>query len=370
MSLCWACLLSDRRCGGAQSSAPAARAGESLATSRPSCLVGAPGGGVGRFSSGRACTGRRCARLQFVRGGGMRWYGAVDIVSGELRFSFQIRDSADEQPRFKLIPRSGENVWWQNAATFVSRRLGVGIDQRRQYVRLGSSGRRGAAQSRPGVRDHGRRGGAGTLWIDDLVLEPLPTAEAVPPRPVARSSSFRTRQQAAFAIDGDRSSFWLSARGDDKPWLALDLGSEREIGGLVVEWFPGRHPRDYAVEISADGRRVGAVSHRSQRQGGRDICTSGDRGRHMRLERSLAGAGEIAFSTSRSPRDVGADARGVDPDDRGGSPRGATALDIGEQAYVRWSRGGARKSVARRRWRARDGKAASRRAVSWVDRSS
>src|SRR5439155_8588356 len=93
-------------------------------------------------------------------------------------------------------------------------------------------------------------GGAGTVWLDELELEPLPLAPATPPAPRPSASSAEPGHLAAAAADGDTASAWRSAPRDRRPWIALDLGGEREYGGLTIDWASGGHPGDYAVEAS------------------------------------------------------------------------------------------------------------------------
>ena len=98
-------------------------------------------------------------------------------------------------------------------------------------------------------------GGAGSVWIDDLTLEPLPPPDATPPPPRASASS-ASPEHAAAALDGDAATGVGSrAVGDSTPGSCWIFGEEREFGGLVLDWVPGRQARDYVVEASGRRRR-------------------------------------------------------------------------------------------------------------------
>ncbi|HYM81588.1 MAG TPA: discoidin domain-containing protein [Candidatus Limnocylindria bacterium] len=281
--------------------------------------------------------------FKFVRGGGyavVRRAVALDLPDN-YRFRFQLRGQAPpNHVEFKLIDASGENVWWQNRRDVHFPKDWEPVSIKRRQIQF-AWGPQGGGELRKVAAIElaitAGSGGEGTVWIDDLMLEPLPPVESTPLRPVARASSFRPRQEAALAIDGNASSFWLSARGDQRPWMALDLKDEREIGGLVVHWFPGRHPKEYAVETSSDGREWRTVRTVRNGNGGRDVLHLPEtEARHLRLRTLARGrASEIGivdvaiqpvtWAPSRETffRAIAADAP------RGSYPRSIT----GEQTY-------------------------------------
>jgi hypothetical protein len=109
------------------------------------------------------------------------------------------------------------------------------------------------------------------VWIDELTLTPLPPPGAQPSRPVASASSFAMGRAPDAVLDDDAKTFWETAKDDPEPWIALDFGGEREYGGLIVDWMPGRGAADYVVETSGgDGtwRQAWAVAGGN---GGRDF---------------------------------------------------------------------------------------------------
>jgi len=203
----------------------------------------------------------RALRLdfRFAKGGGYAVIHrdlALDLPEN-YRFRFRVRgECLPENLEFKLVDSTGANVWWSNQRDFVfpARWDSVALKKRHIPFAWGPAGsgeiRRVAAIE---FAVTAGSGGAGSVWLDDLTLEPLPPPGATPPPPVASASSSQPEHEAVRAMDGDSATTWASAPGDARPWLALDFGVELEFGGLVLDWAPGQRLSDYAVEASEDG---------------------------------------------------------------------------------------------------------------------
>jgi F5/8 type C domain len=195
--------------------------------------------------------------FRFVKGGG---YAVVHkTVSLDLpdnyRFRFALRGKCPpENLEFKLIDASGENVWWSNQRDFRFPAVwdSVSLPKRRIGYAWGPLGG-GEIRHVAGIEFAitAGSGGEGSVWLDQLTLEPLPAAGTPPPRPVASATS-ETRGRAAAALDGDPSTAWVSDASDRAPALTLDLGVSREFGGLTLDWASGRAPATYVVETSDD----------------------------------------------------------------------------------------------------------------------
>lgn len=192
-------------------------------------------------------------------------------------FSFSLRGRAPVNTlEFKLVDPNGENVWW-----YVHRDLRwpetweqVTIKKRQISFAWGPAG--GGDISRIASLEivvTAGTGGEGTIWIDDLELRELPPPGAVFPPPTATASTSAPAMAPASApatasglspappgdgspnaaVDGDTLTAWRSASTDRAPALTLDLGVEREFGGLVLDWGRHRHPASYDIETSPDG---------------------------------------------------------------------------------------------------------------------
>src|SRR5262249_46749806 len=99
----------------------------------------------------------------------------------------------------------------------------------------------------------GGESGPSTLWIDDLAFEPRKPVTADGIVPHVEASSFQPEFEPEGAADGSPATRWKSEPVPDPQWLALDFGSNREYGGLIVDWDPEDFAVAYGVDVSADG---------------------------------------------------------------------------------------------------------------------
>jgi hypothetical protein len=172
---------------------------------------------------------------------------------------------------FKLVDSSGANVWWHVRRDLAFPRAWSPMTTRRRQIRFAWGPAGGGEIRRPAFLEFAvstGEGGAGSVWIDDLTLEPL-EPDTTAPRPRASASSSRPGREPERAVDGDARTVWTSGPGDATPWLTLDLGRTREIGGVAIDWGPDRPP-PYRISLSRDGTEwtVRRVVPRSN--GGRD----------------------------------------------------------------------------------------------------
>lgn len=96
------------------------------------------------------------------------------------------------------------------------------------------------------------QGGAGWLEIDQLELRELPPEPSVAPRPAASATSEDGSNTAARAVDDDPLTFWRTT-GTAEQSLTLDLGYEREFGGLTLRWAERMAASRYRLMASSDG---------------------------------------------------------------------------------------------------------------------
>ncbi len=210
----------------------------------------------------RADRGRRggALRLDFnFPGGGYaiaRRTMALDLT-GNYALSFWIRGvSAPNTLEFKLVDRSGENVWWytERDRVFDGQWRQVTIRRRQISFAWGPLG--------GGTLDHvaalelvitaGSGGGRGSVWFDDLVLTPLPESGPYDLTPAVRATASRSGHPASALLDGDTATSWRAA--GPRASVTIDFLRNREFGGLMLAWEAGRAATSYAVLASADGR--------------------------------------------------------------------------------------------------------------------
>lgn len=127
-------------------------------------------------------------------------------------------------------------------------------------------------------------GGRGFIEIDDLTLRALPPEPSVPPRPFAEATSEDGTAVAAQAVDGDAGTAWRTAEAGTQS-LTLDLGYEREFGGLTLHWVEGRAASRYRIMASGDRRQWREIARVDGGDGGTDwLMTTEASARWLRLD--------------------------------------------------------------------------------------
>jgi hypothetical protein len=127
-------------------------------------------------------------------------------------------------------------------------------------------------------------GGKGFIEVDDLTLRELPPEPAAPPRPLATATSEDGTSLAANAVDGDPATVWRST-GVGEQSLTLDLGYEREFGGLTLKWAERSSATKYRVMASSDGEVWTALAQVDQGDGGTDwLRTPEASARYLRFD--------------------------------------------------------------------------------------
>ena len=176
-------------------------------------------------------------------------------LPADFELTFELRgDVPINNLELKLIDATGENVWWFHRANFEfpTRWRHMVVKRRQIEFAWGPitdrTLRRIAAIEL--VVSTGTGGGKGQLAIDDLTLRALPPVTTPPPAPIATASSAAPGHAAALAVDGDPATTWRSTAATRQS-VTIDLGRERDFGGLLVRWGAG-FATDYAIELSRD----------------------------------------------------------------------------------------------------------------------
>lgn len=246
-----------------------------IATGDPSEWKAAPAPGVSASISRAASVPSGALHLDFDFGGKAGWAAAtrkVDLVL-PARWELRLKLRGEALPNdleLKLADPSGENVWWfRKRSTTLPRELSpLRVKQRQVEFAWGPAG--GGIPSRIGsieVTVTAGRGGKGWLEVSDLAVVELPPEP--PPLPVSVSaSSSAPGQEASRAFDGDPGTSWRASSAGGAVWT-VDLGSVRELGGLVVEHGASFASR-YAVDLSEDGTTFTTVREVTGGNGGRD----------------------------------------------------------------------------------------------------
>jgi hypothetical protein len=132
------------------------------------------------------------------------------------QFRFRIRGETPPQTlEFKLIDASGDNVWWTNRRDFTFPRDWTTLRTNKRKIEFAWGPIGGGEIQHVAALEiviTAATGGKGTVWIDDLSLDELSVAPTTPQR--FESST-------------------------------IDLGIQRELGGLTIEWK--NEPHEFAV---------------------------------------------------------------------------------------------------------------------------
>lgn len=237
------------------------------------------------------------------------------LLPDNYALSFWIRGIAPPNTlEFKLVDRSGDNVWWytERDRRFDGRWQKITIRKRQlsfAWGPLGGGELREAAAVEI-VITAGAGGGRGSVWLDDLRLTPLPELGPYTATPAAGASGAMKGHPAAAALDGDTTTSWRAPAGATARYT-VDFRRPREFGGLSLLWEAEHGAPDYDVQLSDDRLTWRTVRSVRASDGGRDdLDLPESESRYLRLvvRRTLAtGTGlrelvvqPLAFGASRN----------------------------------------------------------------------
>jgi hypothetical protein len=214
---------------------------------------------------------------------------AIDLdVPENYEISFWLRgEMRPNTLEIKFVDGSGDNVHWRQIREFQATpdwtRYTI---KKRQIVRAWGPNPdhtfRGAERIEFVVT--AGEGGAGWIEVDQLELRELPPEPSVAPRPVASATSEDGLNVAARAVDDDPATAWRSA-GLGAQSLTLDLGYEREFGGVTLGWAPRAAAAAYRLRASSDGETWRDLAMVEAGDGGVDwLRTPEASARWLRLE--------------------------------------------------------------------------------------
>jgi hypothetical protein len=209
-------------------------------------------------------------RVDFDFHGGAGWAAfrrPVDLdLPPNYEITFRVRgDAPVNNLELKLVDSSGDNVWWCDRRDFVFPRDWQLVRTKKRQISFAWGPAAGGELRHVAAIElaiTAGSGGRGTVWIEALKLTPLPPAHPYIGTPILTASSSDPDHGPGLAMDGQPSTSWHGAAADGEPWLAVDFGERRELGGLVIDWDGPAYPTRYDVETSDDGR-VWTPAHRA-----------------------------------------------------------------------------------------------------------
>ncbi len=254
--------------------------------------------------------------------------------------TFRLRGTATQPLEVRLVDASGQNVWRYEHPEFRIPPAWRTIRVKQRQFAFGWGPAAGGKPRALGLVEFviGRGAGSrGSIWIDDLGLEPRPPDRPDTGAMAVKASSALPERSADRLLASADGPGWHSAPGRRPQWLQLDFAAPREYGGLVLDWDADDYASHYVVERSDDGRQWEPAYTVTHGNGGRDylpLPESESRFLRLRLLRSHRGQGfglrrlevaPLAFSASSTPlfERIARDA------ERGRYPR----YLLGEQSY-------------------------------------
>jgi hypothetical protein len=206
------------------------------------------------------------------------------------RYAFvcNVRGSAPaNRLEWKLVDRSGRNVWWAKREGFEFPREWSALRIASGEIEFAWGPAGGGAATELGALELAivaGPGGRGSVWIDDLRLEDL----SYRAQPIITANAEATDARGL-------ASGWLGTPGEPLS-LAIDFQEEREFGGLVVHWAPDAAPRSCEIAVSNDGERWNAVATLRDAVGERSFVFAPTSARHLRLDaRAQDARGRVAI---------------------------------------------------------------------------
>lgn len=193
---------------------------------------------------------------------------AVDLsIDPNYRFGYRWKGTGPKNTlEFKLIDPSGENVWWsvRRGIEFPSDWTDASVRRRHVSFAWGPNGHAGLKQL--GYIEFAVtavEGGRGSVWLDDLLYEPLPEHEPMPVNPHAVTGTGGT----IGALPDDGAIAWDATPGDA---LGLSWQNAVEFSGLELDWA-GDAPSAYRVDVTVNGRDYIDLGAVKDSDGGLDV---------------------------------------------------------------------------------------------------
>ena len=171
-------------------------------------------------------------------------------------FSFYIKaDSPDNTLEFKLIDKSGDNVWWVNTRNFNFPKEWTKLKfKKRNIVKAW-----GPLQlDKPIEIDKieiiitSVNGGKGSVYIDMLSLEEKEVPSLDQQQPLITASSFIDNYNPFMAADNKVNTSWKSKTSNNNEYFQINFNKAKELGGVIVNWDTLNYPDFYTVLSSDD----------------------------------------------------------------------------------------------------------------------
>jgi len=253
-------------------------------------------------------------------------------------FSFAVRGASPvNNLEFKLVGDGGRDVWWLRQRDFEFPLAWERVVIRKSQLEF-AWGPSGGGEPREieaiEIALTAGSGGQGSVWIDDLRLEPREPVDLGDSHADARASASLPGHDASAAMDGDPSTAWRRAPGPGPAWLDLRFPKPVEIGGVVIDWEAGEGDALFRVRTADASGTLRTVHEGTIGIAGRSpVQISDDETSWLRIEMEGEGAAGIREVGLRDPHFSASPEQFVAAVARD-SPRGRfPRAYLGEQTY-------------------------------------
>ncbi len=177
----------------------------------------------------------------------------VDLpLDPNYRLSLDVRgDAPANDLELKLVSPTGDDVWWVNRRGYAPPGVWTRLAQKRRHFEFAWGPSGGDPLAVIGWIEFAiaaSEGGAGEIFLDELLYEPLPERE---PRPVDPRVRVGVGDSGS-DVEGDGALPWRAAPGDPS-WIEFRFDSPVEINAVELGWDPAHTPANYELILELPG---------------------------------------------------------------------------------------------------------------------
>ncbi len=196
--------------------------------------------------------------FDFTKGSG---YGGIQkLIPLDLpenyKFTFFLKaESPNNNLEFKLLDKSGDNVWWVNNRNYEFPNEWIKITVKKKHIDFAwgpTEDKNLKSIEKLEFTIASFSGGKGSVYIDELRFEQIPP-EGLPPKAPILFSSNNSDQFLHNLIDGDIKTAWQSSK-NDSDFILIDFQQAREFGGFIIDWNERSFPESFDISFSDDGK--------------------------------------------------------------------------------------------------------------------
>jgi len=156
------------------------------------------------------------------------------------KFTFHLKGiSPKNNLEFKLVDKSGDNVWWKNQRNFDFPTDWEKITIKKRDIEF-AWGPIGGGEvknfEKLQIIIAAAEGGKGTIYLDDLGFEEITLPKDPNASPNLYSSNPTDKNLSAI-LDNKMSTLWRSKTKSNRQYLLIDFQFIKEIGGFII-FFP------------------------------------------------------------------------------------------------------------------------------------